>query len=110
VIASGWVFQLNGDATFYFCRVAVDMIGLVVTLVGNHNHPLCWFIIPHNTEGELTYHDTDTFLELQEASMLINDIHTCPDANGAFCNTYDELMRNECVQKFFDSKEFTEQR
>jgi hypothetical protein len=42
--------------------------------------------------------------------MLLNDIHTCPDANCAFCNTYDELMRNECVQTFLDSKEFTEQR
>ena len=50
VIASGWVFQLNGDATFSFCRVAVDMIGLGVNSVGNHNHPLCWSIIPHNTE------------------------------------------------------------
>jgi hypothetical protein len=41
--------------------------------------------------------------------MLVNDIHTCPDADCAFCNTYDELMRNERVQKFFNSKEFTKQ-
>ena len=59
VIASGWVFQLNGDATFSFCRVAVDMTGLGVNSVGNHTHPVCWSIIPHNTEGELTY--TGTF-------------------------------------------------
>jgi hypothetical protein len=26
VIASGWVFQLNGNATFSFCRVSVDII------------------------------------------------------------------------------------
>jgi hypothetical protein len=53
VIASGWVFQLNGDATFSFCRVAVDMIGLGGNSVGNQNHPLCWSIIPHNTEAHL---------------------------------------------------------
>ncbi len=69
--------DLNGDATLSFCRVAVDMIALGVNSVGNHNHPLCWSIIPHNTEGELTY--TGTFLGLQEAAMLLNDIRTCPD-------------------------------
>jgi hypothetical protein len=40
--------------------VAVDMIGFGVNSVGNHNYPLCWSIIPHNTEGEPTY--TGTFL------------------------------------------------
>jgi hypothetical protein len=42
--------------------------------------------------------------------MLIDDIHTCPDPDCAFCNIYDELMRNERVKKFFDSKAFTEER
>jgi hypothetical protein len=94
--------------TFSFCRVAVDMIGLGVNSVGNHNHPLCWSIIPHNTEGELTY--AGTFLELQEAAMLVNYIHTCPDPDCAFCNTYDEIMRNDLVKKFCASKECTEER
>jgi hypothetical protein len=92
-------------ATLSFCRVAGDMIGLGViwrvNSVGNHNHPLCWSIIPHNTEEELTY--TGTFLELQEATMLLNDIHTCPDADCALCDIYDELMQKERVQKFFNS-------
>jgi hypothetical protein len=35
--------------------------GFGVNSVGSHNHPLCWSIIPHQTEGELTY--TSTFLE-----------------------------------------------
>jgi hypothetical protein len=52
-IASGWVFQLNGAATFSFYRNAVDMIGFGVNSVGNHNHPLCWSIILHHTESEL---------------------------------------------------------
>ena len=43
-IGTGWVFQLNSDATFNFCRTAVDMIGFGVNSLGNHNHPLCWSI------------------------------------------------------------------
>jgi hypothetical protein len=97
VIASGWVFQLNGDATFSFCRVAVDIIGLGVNSVGNHNHPVCWSIIQHNTEGELTY--TGTFIELQDAFLLAEDIHTCSNIKCEFCNTYDMLLLNENVQK-----------
>ncbi len=84
------------------------MIGLGVNSVGNHNYPLCWSIIPHNTGGELTY--TGTFIELQEAVMLVNNIRTYPDPDCAFCNTFDEHMRNERVKKFCTSKEFTEER
>ncbi len=61
-IATGWVFQLNAIATFGFCSNTVDMIGFDVNSVGNHHHPLCWSIILHQTEGEVTY--TGTFLEL----------------------------------------------
>ncbi len=89
VIVSRWVFQLNGDATFSFCRVAVDMSGLGVNSVGNHNHLVCWSIILHNTEGELTY--TGTFIELQDAFLLAEDIHTCSNIECEFCNTYDML-------------------
>ena len=66
-ISTGWVFQLNGDATVNFCKSAVDMIGLGVNSLGNHIHPLCLLIITHSTESELTY--TGTFLELQEAGL-----------------------------------------
>ena len=38
LIACGWVFQLNADTTFSFCRAAVDMIGFGINSVGNHNH------------------------------------------------------------------------
>ncbi len=40
-IGTGWVFQLNADATFSFYRAAVDMAGFGVNSVGNHNHSLC---------------------------------------------------------------------
>jgi hypothetical protein len=32
VIAGGWIFQLNGDAMFSFCRVAVDKIATFYVL------------------------------------------------------------------------------
>jgi hypothetical protein len=51
VIASGWVFQLNVDATFSFCRVAIDMIRVIIRLgvnsVGNHNHR--FVLVCHST-------------------------------------------------------------
>jgi hypothetical protein len=108
VIASGWVFQLNGDATFSFCRVAVDMIGLGVNSVGNHNHPVCWSIIPHNMEGELTY--TGTYNEMQDAFLLLEDIHTCGKLECEFCKSYNMLMENANVKKYFASKDFKELR
>jgi hypothetical protein len=74
-IATRWVFQLNADATFGFCRNAVDMIGFGVNSVGTHSHPLCWSIIPHQTEGELTY--TAPYTELEEAFILSCGIRTC---------------------------------
>ncbi len=67
-IATGWVVQLNANATFGFCRNAVDKIGFSVNFIGSHNHSLCWSIIPHQTEGELTY--TSTYTELEEAFIL----------------------------------------
>ena len=43
---AGWGTQLNGDATFNFCRSNLDMIGFGVNSMGAHNNPLtqslCW--------------------------------------------------------------------
>jgi hypothetical protein len=63
-INSGWTFQLNADGTFNFCRHNVDMIGFRVNSIGGHNHPLCWSLIPSDSEGKLTY--TKTYLEVQK--------------------------------------------
>jgi hypothetical protein len=52
-INAGWVLQ-RSDATFYFCRRKVDMIGFGVNSLGGHNHPLCCSLIPDSAEGELT--------------------------------------------------------
>ncbi len=54
-LKAGWVVQLNGDATFAFCRAVVDMIGLCFCSMGCANNSACWSFIPHQTEGELMY-------------------------------------------------------
>ncbi len=45
-IAAGWIFQLNGDATFKVCRHTVALLCLGVNSLGNVNNTICWAIIP----------------------------------------------------------------
>jgi hypothetical protein len=67
---TGWVFQLNANAIFNFCRRKVDMIGFGVNSLGGHNHPLCWLLIPYRAEGELAYTTSYTApRDLQRAAM-----------------------------------------
>ncbi len=40
-IETGWVVQLNGDATFGFCRANIDMIVLSFCFGGAKN-PVCF--------------------------------------------------------------------
>ncbi len=54
-LETGWVIQLNGDATFGFCRAELDMIELGFNSLGAVNHPACWSLIPHQFEGKLVY-------------------------------------------------------
>ena len=68
-LETGWTVQLNGDATFGFCRAAVDMIGLGFCAMGGANHPACWSLIPHQTEGELMY--TVSFRETKQAALAL---------------------------------------
>ena len=107
-IAAGWIFQLNADATFNFCRTAVDMIGFGVNSLGNHNHPLCWSIIPHNTESQVTY--TGTFKELQEASLLLFGINACSSPDCKCCARLYELLDDERVKKYVASDDFKDQK
>jgi hypothetical protein len=96
-IATEWVFQFNADATFGFCRNAVDMIGVSVNSVGSHNHPLCWSIIPHQTDGELNY--TGTYTELEEAFILSCGIRTCDSADCTSCAQLKELRVQLAAQE-----------
>ncbi len=68
-LKTGWTVQLNGDATFGFYRAAVDMIGLGFCSMGGANHPACWSMILHQTEGELMY--TVSFREMERAALAL---------------------------------------
>ena len=50
-IETGWVVQLNGDATFGFCRTDIDMIALGFCSFGDSNNPVCFSYIPHQTSS-----------------------------------------------------------
>jgi hypothetical protein len=91
-INSGWVFQLNADATFNFCRRKVDMIGFGVNSIGGHNHPLCWSLIAAHAEGELTY--TQTYNELQSAALLLDDIKPCSMHGCEFCLALNSVLNH----------------
>jgi hypothetical protein len=67
-IETGRGTQLNGNATFRFCRANVDMIALGFNSMGSVNNPVCWSFIPHQAEGEKLY--TLTFYKLQKAAIF----------------------------------------
>ena len=48
-IETGWIVQLNGDATFGFCRADIDMIALGFCSFGGANKPVCFSYIPHQS-------------------------------------------------------------
>ena len=68
-IETGWTNQLNGDATFGFCRADIDMIALGFCSFGGANNPVCFSYIPHQSEGEKLY--TKTYYEMQSAVMTL---------------------------------------
>ena len=65
-IETGWVVQLNGDATFGFCHANIDMISLVFCSLAGSNNPVCFSYIPHQSEGEKLY--TKTYYDNAECS------------------------------------------
>jgi hypothetical protein len=65
---------------------------------------MCWSIIPHQTEGELTY--TGTYTELEEAFILSCGIRTCNNTNCTSCAQLKELRAQERVIKYLDSDAF----
>ena len=54
-IETGWMVQLNGDATFGFCRADIDMIALGFCSICGANNPVCFSYIPRQYEGEKLY-------------------------------------------------------
>ena len=63
------IVQLNGDATFGFCRADIDMIALGFCSFSGSNNPVCFSYIPHQSEGEKLY--TKTCYEMQIAVMAV---------------------------------------
>ena len=98
----GWVVQLNGDATFGFCRAAVDMIGLGFCSMGGANHPAVWSYIPHQTEGELMY--TVTFREMERAALSLLTANV--DKECDFSRYLKHLRGQVGVKEFIESDLF----
>ena len=88
-IETGWVVQLNGDATFGFCRADIDMIALLFCSFGGTNNPVCFSYIPHQSEGEKLY--TKTFYEIQSAVMSVLEAKTGKDCK---LSTYIKMLKN----------------
>ena len=94
-IASGWVFQLNGDVTGKVCRADIDLLELSVTSMPCQNNVLCISTIPHSTESEKAY--KFTWDDLRLAVKLIFSIELC---ECEICATIAELTRNPEVVEF----------
>jgi hypothetical protein len=77
-IAAGWVFQINGDATYKVCRRAVALYCMGVNSVPHVNNPVCFAIMPETESKELIH---GTWCAVQEAAMMMmKQITLCDDA------------------------------
>jgi hypothetical protein len=65
---------------------------------------LCWSIIPHQTEGELTY--TGTYAELEKAFILSCSIRTYDREDCTSCATLKQLRAQERVVTYLASDTF----
>ena len=96
-IAAGWVFQLNGDATFKVCRRTVALLCLGVNSLGNVNNTICWAIIPEAESAEVM---KGTWNAVQDAAiMLMTTFRPC----GRQCPTCDmvmDLLGNDNVKEY----------
>ncbi len=95
-LETGWVVQLNGNASFGFCRAAVNMIGLSFCSMGDANHPACWSYIPHQTEGELMY--TGTYREMERAAIALFSANL--DKKCEFTTCIKHLVTQPRVQQY----------
>jgi hypothetical protein len=105
-LETGWVVQLNEDATFGFCSAAVDMIGLGFCSMGGANHPACWSLIPHQTEGELMY--TVSFREMERAALALFGANL--DKTCEFTTCLKHLIAQPRVITFVASEAFLSRR
>jgi hypothetical protein len=102
-IKTGWVVQLNGNATFGFCRADIDMIALGFCSFGGANNPVCFSYIPRQSEGEKLY--TVTYFGLQKAVMALLKANTYKDCEFSSCLKL--LLGRPAVQRYLRSDEFS---
>ncbi len=101
-IKTGWVVQLNGDATFGFCHADIDMVALGFCSFGGSTNPVCFSYIPHQTEGEKLY--KVTFCEMQQAVMAVLKAKTVKDCEFSTCVR--ALKCSDHVATYVESEEF----
>ena len=94
-IETGWVMQLNGDATFGFCCANIDIIALGFCSFGVSNNPVCFSYIQHQTEGEKLY--TKTYYEIQSAVVSLLKANTEKDCESSphllsRCSKTDQML------------------
>ncbi len=83
-VECGWMFQLNGNATYCINRAGVASLSLGFNSLGHVNYPICWAIIPEKTEGIITY--AETWFCVQEAAVnALNNYKSCDDISN--CDT-----------------------
>jgi hypothetical protein len=78
------------------------MIGFGVNSLGNHNHPLCWFLIPDRAEGELTY--TQSYNELQRAALLLDNIKPCDLHGCKFCLALNSVLNHPLSEAYIQAQ------
>ncbi len=100
-LETGWV-QLNEDATFGFCRSAMDMIGPGFCSMGGANHPTCWPFIPHQTEAELMY--TVTCREMKRAFIALFTANL--DKECKFTTCLKHLLAQQRVQEYMSKQSY----
>ena len=101
-IETGWVVQLNEDATFGFCRADIDMIALGFCSFCGSNNSVCFSYILHSTEGEKLY--TVTFYEMQTAVMAVLKANTEKDCKSS---TYIKSLKTRPnVVAYLDGQRF----
>ncbi len=87
-----WLFQLNGNVTYYINRKGIASLKLglnSVGSVGHVNNPICWAIIPEKTEGKTTCRDT--WRTVQEAANFASNTFRCCSMHGV-CPTCSMVM------------------
>jgi hypothetical protein len=101
-IETRWVVQLNGDATFGFCRADIDMIALGFCSFRGANHPVCFSYIPRQSDGEKLY--TVTYYGMQKAVLSLIKANTDKDCEFSTCLKL--LIGRQHLRQYLNGEDF----